>query len=181
MYNLDSDWDDKKFVSCYRTELLFDKSNVDRVTGPLKELQNIPEIRRRLRRHPDRVLQDFREIKEYCMCALLELSFSVANLIIVANPARLKFSVAGNILDLPAPRSVWMKCFCDHLCVGGLCIRKSRLLITRQNVPLTPVRRLHETLSDIGRSPQKKVRKLLLTCAYQLNGLTGLRPSSSAM
>ncbi|THH28068.1 hypothetical protein EUX98_g6115 [Antrodiella citrinella] len=58
----------------------------------------------------------------------------------LTEPSGVRFSVTGNVLDLKQPRSVWTKYFGQSL----------------PESTLEPIRLAHETLSDVGKKPEKQ-------------------------
>ena len=66
--------------------------------------------------------------------------------------------MSGDILELPKPRSSWIKYFGDRLSVvrGTHMFRSNLLTPAYQETPLTPIVTTNETLSDIGKNPSKK-------------------------
>lgn len=76
----------------------------------------------------------------------------------------MRFSVTGNILDIPKPRSVWDKYFGDKLTVSFL-VREWNVyadIVPAKNAKLRPIRLASETLSAVGHKPHKKACALYL-------------------
>ncbi|KAH8114464.1 Metalloenzyme, LuxS/M16 peptidase-like protein [Phellopilus nigrolimitatus] len=123
-YNEEVDVQDILYT--FSAQILYDKSSTRRSHTSLVLMKAIPEIMERIRKNPKGVRKDFEKIRKY-----------------LTNPSGIRFSVAGNVLDLPKPRSIWGKYF-RNLIPGGL------------DEHLNPIKLANETLNAIGRNPQKR-------------------------
>ncbi|KAI0036602.1 Metalloenzyme, LuxS/M16 peptidase-like protein [Vararia minispora EC-137] len=103
--------------------LLFDESSTSAAVSVVPQTEFIPRLAEQLKEKPKEVVAAFDEIRK-----------------ILTEPSGVRFSVAGNVLDLPNPRSVWSKYF-------------SRFL---PEAPLAPVPYSDQTLSAVGKNPSKK-------------------------
>ncbi|THH10161.1 hypothetical protein EW145_g1526 [Phellinidium pouzarii] len=121
--------DGNTILSGYSSELLYDESSTQRSNAILAQMKAIPDVINKLRESPEDVRKEFEEIRKY-----------------LTNPSGMRFSVTGNILDLPKPRSVWNKYF-------GKMIPET---------PLQPIKFTDETLSEIGRNPRTKASMIVL-------------------
>ena len=115
--------DGNTVLSSVLAGLLFSKSYTSSAVSVLPQSEFIPDITARLKEKPDEVIQEFEQIRK-----------------VITDPSGVRFSVAGNILDLPNPRSVWAEHFSKTLPAS----------------PLAPIPFSHSTLSKVGRKPVKK-------------------------
>ncbi|EPQ60716.1 hypothetical protein GLOTRDRAFT_30984 [Gloeophyllum trabeum ATCC 11539] len=115
--------DGSTVMQSFQTDLIYDESSSTRAGGLLAQMDFIPSITQRLQESPEAVALEFEELRKY-----------------VTEPSGIRFAVAGNILDLPQPRSIWRKHF-------GSIIPET---------PLAPVKLSQESLSPVGRYPVKK-------------------------
>ncbi|EJD03900.1 uncharacterized protein FOMMEDRAFT_19228 [Fomitiporia mediterranea MF3/22] len=115
--------DGNTVLSAYSSELLYDESSTPRTNAVLEQMRAVPGLAKMLQENPEDVRKYFEEMRKH-----------------LTDPSGMRFSVTGNILDVPNPRSVWSKYF------GNLI----------PNTPLCPIKLANETLSLVGRNPQKK-------------------------
>ncbi|EAU93061.2 cytoplasmic protein [Coprinopsis cinerea okayama7 len=104
------------------SDLIFSEQSTSRASTVLPQVEFIPQLVKRLQESPEEVIKEFEEIRKH-----------------VTDPAGIRFSVSGNVFDIPKPRSTWAKYF-------------SKL----HPVELAPVPMASETLSEIGNLPSKK-------------------------
>ncbi|KAI0080089.1 hypothetical protein K474DRAFT_1590638 [Panus rudis PR-1116 ss-1] len=103
--------------------ILYDENSTSRAGAVIPQSEFIPQLAQRLQDEPEKVINEFEEIRKY-----------------ITEPSGVRFSVTGNILDLKQPRSTWAKHFPNLL----------------TECPLSPVPFSNETLSPLGRKPEKK-------------------------
>ncbi|KAI5124638.1 hypothetical protein M0805_004247 [Coniferiporia weirii] len=115
--------DGNTVLSSYSCELLYDESSTPRSNAILAQMKAIPDLIKQLRENPEVVRKEFEEIRKH-----------------LTNPSGVRFSVTGNVMDLPTPRSVWNKYF-------------GKLI---PDTPLSPIKLADRTLSDVGKNPQMK-------------------------
>ncbi|TCD61425.1 hypothetical protein EIP91_008439 [Steccherinum ochraceum] len=115
--------DGSTVLSSVSTSLLSSENSTSRAGGVLPQAEFIPKLAAQLQEAPEEAIKDFEEIRKY-----------------LTDPAGVRFSVTGNVLDLKQPRSTWTKHFGSSL----------------PESTLDPVRLAHETLSEVGNNPQRK-------------------------
>ncbi|KAH8114466.1 Metalloenzyme, LuxS/M16 peptidase-like protein [Phellopilus nigrolimitatus] len=145
-YNEEVDVQDILYT--FSAKILYEKSSTRRSHTPLVLMKAIPEIMERIRKNPKGVRKDFEKVRKY-----------------LTDPSGIRFSVAGNVLDLPKPRSTWGKYF-KNLIPGGRFLqfilpkpRSTWGKYLRNLIPdvhLEPIKLGNETLNDVGRNPRKK-------------------------
>ncbi|KAF8078531.1 Metalloenzyme, LuxS/M16 peptidase-like protein [Lyophyllum atratum] len=104
-------------------DLVYSEDSTSRAGGVLPQVEFIPKLAKQLQETPAEVIADFEEIRNY-----------------VTDPSGIRFSVAGNVLKLEKPRSLWAKYFAQSL----------------PESELAPVPVASNTLSEIGEHPVKK-------------------------
>ncbi|KAI0068340.1 hypothetical protein BV25DRAFT_1875780 [Artomyces pyxidatus] len=115
--------DGSTVMSSASGEVIFSEDSTSRVSGVLAQTEFIPTLAQKLREKPEEAIAEFEEIRK-----------------LITDPSGVRFSVTGNVLSLPKPRSVWGKYFGGHL-------PESKLL----PVPLS-----NKALSKVGKHPVKK-------------------------
>ncbi|KZV65225.1 hypothetical protein PENSPDRAFT_587192 [Peniophora sp. CONT] len=103
--------------------LLFNSSSTNSAVSIMPQSDFIPRLAARLKEEPDTVINEFEQMRKT-----------------ITEPSGVRFSVAGNILDLSCPRSVWAEHFSEAL----------------PATPLAPLPFSDQTLSEIGRKPVKR-------------------------
>ncbi|PBK77299.1 hypothetical protein ARMSODRAFT_874850 [Armillaria solidipes] len=103
-------------------DLLYNESSTSRAGGVLPQIDFIPKLVKRLQEEPEKVVADFEEIRKY-----------------MTDPSGIRFSITGDVIKLPQPRSVWPKYF-----------------QTVPDVPLAPVPLVSDRLSAVGENPVQK-------------------------
>ena len=82
--------------------------------------------------------------------------------VIVTDPSSFRFSVTGNVLDIPKPKAGW-EMFRGRSASGSTPVCPDFLLALaytkgpNQPVEPAPIRLADETLSELGKKPSKKV------------------------
>ncbi|KAI0051676.1 hypothetical protein FA95DRAFT_1586997 [Auriscalpium vulgare] len=115
--------DGNNVLSSVSSEVLLAENSTTRASGILVQSEFIPKLAEQLRENPDEVIKAFEEIRK-----------------IITEPSGVRFSVAGNVLGIEKPRSVFGKYFTQSLPSSDL-----------DPVPLSV-----GTLSKIGKRPSKK-------------------------
>ncbi|KAH8114457.1 Metalloenzyme, LuxS/M16 peptidase-like protein [Phellopilus nigrolimitatus] len=115
--------DVQEILYAFSAEILYDKSSTRRSHTSLVLMKALPEIMERIRKNPEGVRKDFEKIRKY-----------------LTDPSGIRFSVTGNVLDLPKPRSTWSKYFENSI----------------HDAHLEPIKLANETLNNLGRNPRKK-------------------------
>ncbi|KAH9486850.1 hypothetical protein JR316_0000915 [Psilocybe cubensis] len=113
--------DGNNVLSSLWSTLLYAENSTSSHTGVLPQAELIPKLVKALQETPNDVIADFEEIRKH-----------------IVDPAGVRFSVTGNVLNLNAPRSTWGKYF------------------SIPSVPLAPVPMASETLSETGKTLSKK-------------------------
>ncbi|KAG8906618.1 hypothetical protein FRB99_006488 [Tulasnella sp. 403] len=72
------------------SDVLLDETSASREFGLLKQMEVLPRLAERLKDNPDAVIADFERIRNA-----------------LTKPEGVRFSVVGNILDIPRPRTPW--------------------------------------------------------------------------
>ncbi|KZV77044.1 hypothetical protein PENSPDRAFT_645781 [Peniophora sp. CONT] len=103
--------------------LLFNNSSTSSAVSVMPQSDFIPKLAARLKEEPDTVIKEFEQIRKA-----------------ITEPSGVRISVAGNILDLASPRSVWAEHFSKALPAA----------------PLAPLPFSDQTLSKVGRKPVKR-------------------------
>ncbi|KAH8988959.1 Metalloenzyme, LuxS/M16 peptidase-like protein [Lactarius akahatsu] len=115
--------DGSTVLSAVSSELLYASNSTTRASGVLIQSDFIPTLAEKIHSSPEEVIQLFEHIREH-----------------ITDPSGIRFSVTGNVLSIPKPRSVWNKYFGTVL----------------PNVPLLPVPLVSDTLSEVGKNPVKQ-------------------------
>ncbi|KAI0691326.1 Metalloenzyme, LuxS/M16 peptidase-like protein [Cytidiella melzeri] len=121
--------DGSTVLTSVNADLLYDESSTGRAGGLLTQMEFVPQLVQRLNESPDEVIRAFEEFRSY-----------------LKDPSALRFSVAGDILELKQPRITWARHFGETL----------------KEAPLAPVPMASETLSSLGKNPVKKAVVLSL-------------------
>ncbi|KAK0478409.1 Metalloenzyme, LuxS/M16 peptidase-like protein [Armillaria novae-zelandiae] len=103
-------------------DLLYNESSTSRAGGILPQIDFIPKLVKRLQEEPEKVVAEFEKIREH-----------------MTDPSGIRFSVTGDVIKLPQPRSVWPKYFQSV-----------------SDVPLAPVPLVSDRLSAVGENPVQK-------------------------
>ncbi|KAG6845767.1 hypothetical protein H0H87_003821 [Tephrocybe sp. NHM501043] len=104
-------------------ELVYNEDSTSRAGSVMSQLEHIPRLAKQLHESPLEVIAQFEEIRKH-----------------LTDPTTARFSVAGNVLGLEKPRSIWAKHFGEK----------------HPGTELSPVPLAANTLSAIGKSPAKK-------------------------
>ncbi|KAJ6575205.1 Metalloenzyme, LuxS/M16 peptidase-like protein [Mycena capillaripes] len=104
-------------------DAMFNEASTSRAGGILPQNDFMPNLAKQLLESPEQVIADLQEIRRYA-----------------TDPSGVRFSVAGNVLNVKNPRSTWAKYFGSSL----------------PETPLSPIPLSSETLSDLGKEPVKK-------------------------
>ncbi|KAA1467937.1 hypothetical protein DENSPDRAFT_833113 [Dentipellis sp. KUC8613] len=115
--------DGNTVLSAVLGEVLYAENSTSRAGGVIIQSEFIPKLAKQLQTSPEEVIKDFEEIRKH-----------------ITDPSGVRFSVTGNVLALPKPRSVWAKYFSQPL-------PQSKLL---------PVPLVANALSELGKKPAKK-------------------------
>ncbi|CCM05163.1 uncharacterized protein FIBRA_07372 [Fibroporia radiculosa] len=110
-------------LSSISSELLYSENSTSRHGGVLPQIKFIPMLAQQLQDSPQDVINDFEAIRKH-----------------LTDPSGVRISVAGNIVALKQPRSVWSKYFSDVLPAAEL----------------APVALAVDTLSSLGKNPVGK-------------------------
>ncbi|KAI9460971.1 Metalloenzyme, LuxS/M16 peptidase-like protein [Lactarius psammicola] len=114
--------DGSTVLSAVSAELLYADNSTTRASGVLIQSDFIPTLGEKIHSSPEEVTQLFEDIRKN-----------------ITDPTGIRFSVTGNILGIPKPRSVWNKYFGAVL-----------------PAPLLPVPVASDTLSEVGKNPVKQ-------------------------
>ncbi|KAF8507185.1 Metalloenzyme, LuxS/M16 peptidase-like protein [Russula emetica] len=114
--------DGSTVLSAVTTELLHDESSTTRAGGVLIQSDFNRSLSEKIQEAPEEVIKDFESLRQY-----------------ITDPTGVRFSVTGNILGVPKPRSTWNKYF------GAVLPEAS----------LSPVPLASDTLSNVGKNPTK--------------------------
>lgn len=98
----------------------FERSSSSLASTVLPQSEFVPKLIAELRETPDKVIADFEELRRS-----------------LTDPSGIRFSVTGDILSVPTPRSVWAKHFGSFLPVSDL----------------APVKLTYQTLNELGKNP----------------------------
>ncbi|KAH9982380.1 Metalloenzyme, LuxS/M16 peptidase-like protein [Lactifluus volemus] len=115
--------DGSTVLSAVTNELLHAENCTTRASGVLIQSEFIRTLAEKIQDSPEEVIQAFEDIRR-----------------IITDPTGVRFSVTGNVLSVPKPRSVWKKYFGDAL----------------PEAPLSSVPMLSDTLSEVGRNPVRQ-------------------------
>ncbi|KAI0271378.1 Metalloenzyme, LuxS/M16 peptidase-like protein [Gloeopeniophorella convolvens] len=115
--------DGNNVLSAVSAELLYAENSTSRASGVLIQSDFIRNLSEQIQESPEQVIKAFEEIRQY-----------------VTDPSGVRFSVTGNVLGIPKPRSVWDKYF-------GAALPESLL---------SPVPVASDTLSKLGKNPVKQ-------------------------
>lgn len=115
--------DGSTVLSAVSAELLYAGNSTTRASGVLIQSDFIPILAEKIQSSPEEVTQLFEDIRKN-----------------ISDPSGIRFSVTGNILSIPKPRSVWNKYFGAVL----------------PEAPLLPVPVISDTLSEVGKNPVKQ-------------------------
>ncbi|KAH9064309.1 Metalloenzyme, LuxS/M16 peptidase-like protein [Lactarius vividus] len=116
--------DGNTVLSAVSSELLYASNSTTRASGVLIQSDFIPTLAEKIHSSPEEVIQLFEDFRKH-----------------ITDPSGIRFSVTGNVLSIPKPRSVWNKYFGTVL---------------PPNVPLLPVPLISDTLSEVGKNPVKQ-------------------------
>lgn len=115
--------DGSTVLSSVSSELLYASNSTTRASGVLIQSDFVPTLTEKIHSSPEVVTQLFEDIRKN-----------------ITNPTGMRFSVTGNVLSIPNPRSIWKKHFGAVL----------------PEAPLLPVPVTYDTLSKIGKKPMKQ-------------------------
>lgn len=115
--------DGSTVLSAVTTELLHDESSTVRAGGVLIQSDFNRSLSEKIHEAPEEVIKQFESLRQY-----------------ITDPTGVRFSVTGNILGVPEPRSIWNKYFGAVL----------------PEAPLSPVPLASDTLSNVGKHPTKR-------------------------
>jgi len=115
--------DGSTVLSSVSSELLYAGNSTTRASGVLIQSDFIPTLAEKIQSSPEEVTQSLEDIRKN-----------------ITDPTGIRFSVTGNVLSIPKPRSVWNKYF------GA----------TLPAAPLLPVPVTSDTLSEVGKKPVKQ-------------------------
>ncbi|KAI0348495.1 hypothetical protein BDW22DRAFT_1404375 [Trametopsis cervina] len=115
--------DGSTVLTSVNADLLYGENSTGRAGGLLAQVEFVPQLIQKLSDSPDEVIAAFEEFRSY-----------------LKDPSAVRFSVAGDIIELKQPRSVFKKYFGDSL----------------KEAPLAPVPVASDTLSSLGKNPVKK-------------------------
>ncbi|KAI9445287.1 Metalloenzyme, LuxS/M16 peptidase-like protein [Lactarius indigo] len=115
--------DGNTVLSAVSSELLYTSNSTTRASGVLIQSDFIPTIAEKVHSSPEDVIQLFENFRKH-----------------ITDPSGIRFSVTGNVLSIPKPRSVWNKYFGTVL----------------PEAPLLPVPLASDTLSAVGKNPVKQ-------------------------
>jgi len=104
------------------SELLYSESSTSRYQSVLPQMDFVPRLAQQLQDSPEEVIKDFEEIRHH-----------------MTDPSGVRFSVAGNVLAIKEPRSIWHKHFGERL----------------PATELAPLVLAVDTLSAVGARPVK--------------------------
>jgi len=111
-----------RVLAAVTTELMHDESSTSRAGGVLIQSDFNRSLSEKINEAPEEVIKDFESLRQY-----------------ITDPTGVRFSVTGNILGVPKPRSIWNKYFGAVL----------------PEAPLSPVPLTSDTLSNVGKNPSK--------------------------
>jgi len=115
--------DGSTVLSSVSSELLYAGNSTTRASGVLIQSDFIPTLAEKIQSSPEEVSKSFEDIRKN-----------------ITDPTGIRFSVTGNVLSIPNPRSVWIKYF------GAIL----------PEAPLLPVPVTSDTLSKVGKKPVKQ-------------------------
>ncbi|KAI0307721.1 Metalloenzyme, LuxS/M16 peptidase-like protein [Multifurca ochricompacta] len=115
--------DGNTVLSAVSSELLYAENSTNRASGVLIQSEFVRALAENIQEAPEEVIQRFESIRRN-----------------ITDPTGVRFSVTGNVLSVPNPRSVWSKYFGAAL----------------PEAPLSPVPVASDTLSNVGRNPVKQ-------------------------
>ncbi|KAF8271486.1 Metalloenzyme, LuxS/M16 peptidase-like protein [Lactarius quietus] len=115
--------DGSNVLSSVSSELLYAANSTTRASWVLIQSDFIPTLAEKIQSSPEEVSKSFEDIRKN-----------------ITDPTGIRFSVTGNVLSIPKPRSVWNKYF------GA----------TLPEAPLLPVPVTSDTLSKVGKKPVKQ-------------------------
>ena len=113
--------DGNTVLSSVTMELLHDESSTSRASGVLIQSDFNRSLSEKIQEAPEEVIKEFeslRQYREYLVHNSRDSLYSSA--LQVTDPTGVRFSVSGNILGVPQPRSVWNKHFGDVLPVSHI-------------------------------------------------------------
>jgi Zn-dependent M16 (insulinase) family peptidase len=138
--------DGSNVLSSLWATLLYAENSTSRSGGVLPQAEFIPKLSKLLQESPEQVIADFEEIRKH-----------------ITDPSGVRFSVTGDVLGVPQPRSIWGKHFSTSLA----------------SVPLAPVPLASTTLSEVGNNLSRQAIVMSLStiessfATHTTNGIRG--------
>jgi len=112
--------DGSTVLSAVTTELLHDESSTTRAGGVLIQSDFIRTLSEKIHKAPQEVIKEFESLRRYSeYLEHISGDSLYSSALPVTDPTGARFSVTGNILGVPNPRSVWNKHFGDVLPVSN--------------------------------------------------------------
>jgi Zn-dependent M16 (insulinase) family peptidase len=105
--------DARAVLSSTMSDLLYDETSTPRALGVLSQAEVIPTLLQELQDEPERVVASFEELRKAGRFGFTRCLYCVLICPIVVQPSGIRFSVTGNVLGIPKPRSAWSKYFAN--------------------------------------------------------------------
>ena len=144
-------------------DLTYSASSTARYSTVTEMMEWVPRIAKELKENPKEVVQKLKKVQ--AISAFFPPSVPVLSLVlifgIVTDPSAFRFSVTGNVLDIPKPKAEW-EIFKPRSASGSAPVHFNfslhwRGLMVSQTVELAPIRSAEETLNELGKKPSKRV------------------------
>jgi hypothetical protein len=104
--------DGSTVLSAVTTELLHDESSTVRAGGVLIQSDFNRSLSEKIHEAPEEVIKQFESLRQYSEYLVHNSGDSLqSSALPVTDPTGVRFSVTGNILGVPEPRSIWNKYF----------------------------------------------------------------------
>lgn len=104
--------DGSTVLSAVTAELLHDETSTTRAGGALIQSDFIRGLSEKIHEAPEKVIEEFENIRRLRgYLRTTSSSFCTHQQLPVTDPTGVRFSVTGNVLGVPKPRSTWTKYF----------------------------------------------------------------------
>lgn len=104
--------DGSTVLSAVTMELLHDESSTSRASGVLIQSEFNRSLLEKIQEIPEEVIKEFESLRQYSGYHMHNSGDSLySSALSVTDPTGVRFSVTGNILGVPNPRSIWNKYF----------------------------------------------------------------------
>jgi len=101
-------------------EVLYSEKSTYRAFGVTQMMESIPKLIKQLADDPQSIKRDLETIRQHSKFIYTILILITHRWFSVTNSREIRFSVSGNVLALPRPRSIWKEVFGHKILVRNI-------------------------------------------------------------